>query len=123
MCTHKLDDGLQSSYREDISTDTALLEVHHDIAEALDKKCLLALVLLDLSAAVDVIDPRILQICLNYFYGMTGSVLSWILSYLSVRLQKVAIVKDSLEEGASILEYHKDPSCYISARQNGVTHG
>ena len=49
--------------------------------------------------------------------------MSWILSYLSVRLQKVAIVKKSLEEGASILEYHKDPSCYISARQNGVTHG
>ena len=35
---------------------TALLKVHHDIAEALDRKCMVALVLLDLSAAFDVID-------------------------------------------------------------------
>ncbi len=60
LSTHKLHDYLLSAYRKDHSTETALLKVHHDIAAALDKKCMAALVLLDLSAAFDVIDHRIL---------------------------------------------------------------
>ena len=42
-----------------------------------------ALVLLDLSAAFDVIDHWILQKRLEYSFGMTGSILSWIQSHLS----------------------------------------
>ena len=38
------------------STETALLRVHQDIAEAVDNECMTALVLLDLSHAFDVID-------------------------------------------------------------------
>ena len=47
---------IQSAYRTGHSTETALLKVHHDIAGALDRKCMAALVLLDLSAAFDIID-------------------------------------------------------------------
>ena len=39
-----------------VATETALLKVHRDIVEALDRKCMAALVLLDLSTAFDVID-------------------------------------------------------------------
>ena len=56
-----------------------------------------ALVLLDLSAAFDVIDHKILQMRLEYSYGVTGSALSWIKSYLSDRLQHVAIGKSTSE--------------------------
>ncbi len=50
---------LQSAYREDHSTNTTLLKVHHDIVETLDKKGMAALVPPDLSAAFDVTDYRI----------------------------------------------------------------
>ena len=80
-----------SGYRAVYSTKTALLKVHHDIAEALDRKCMAALVLLDLSAAFDVIDHKILQTRLEHSFGVTGSALSWIKSYLSDRSQCVAI--------------------------------
>jgi len=37
---HRLQNNLQSAYRTGHSTETALLKVHHDIAEALDRKCM-----------------------------------------------------------------------------------
>ena len=91
MSSHRLHDNLQSAYRTGHSTETALLKVHHDIAEALDRKCMAALVLLDLCAAFDVIDHKILQTRLEHSFGVTGSALSWIKSYLSDRSQCVAI--------------------------------
>ena len=91
LSSHRLHDNLQSAYRTGHSTETALLKVHHDIAEALDRKCMAALVLLDLSAAFDVIDHKILQTRLEHSFGVTGSALSWIKSYLSDRSQCVAI--------------------------------
>ena len=61
LSSHRLHDNLQSAYRTGHSTETELLKVHHDIAEVLDTKIMEALVLLDLSAAFDVIDHKILQ--------------------------------------------------------------
>ena len=50
-----------------------------------------ALVLVDLSAAFDVIDHKILQTRHEHSFGVTGSALSWIKSYLSDRSLCVAI--------------------------------
>ena len=50
---------VQSAYR-------ALLRVHHDISVALDNNCCAALLMLDMSAAFDVIDHNILQKRLEY---------------------------------------------------------
>jgi len=61
LSSHRLHDNLQSAYRTGYSTETVLLKVHHDIAEALDRKCVAALVLLNLSGALDIIDHKILQ--------------------------------------------------------------
>ena len=57
---HKLHDNRQSAYRSFHSTKTALLRVHHDIATALDNNSCSILVMLDLSAAFDIIDHGIL---------------------------------------------------------------
>jgi len=65
LSSHRLHDNLQSAYRTGHSTETVLLKVHHDITEVLDRKCMAALVLLDLSAAFDVTDHKILQTCLS----------------------------------------------------------
>jgi len=91
LSSHRLHYNLQSAYRTGHSTETALLNVHHDIAEALDRKCMAALVLLDLSAAFDVIDHKILQTRLEHSFGVTGSALSWIKCFMCDRSQCVAI--------------------------------
>ena len=65
LSSHRLHGNLQSAYRTGHSTETGLLKVHHDIAEALERKCMAALVLLDLSAAFTVIDHKILKCTLS----------------------------------------------------------
>ena len=54
-----LNDIYQSSYRRGHLTETALLKVHSDIAEALDERSMTALIMLHLSPAFDVIDHSI----------------------------------------------------------------
>lgn len=56
-----LNDNLQSAYRKHHSHETALFRVHHDIAVALDNNSCAVLVMLDLSAAFDVLDHDILH--------------------------------------------------------------
>ena len=48
-----------------------------------------ALVLLDLSAAFDVIDHKILQTRIEHSFGVTGGTLSWFKSYLSEISQRM----------------------------------
>jgi hypothetical protein len=81
----------QTAYRACHSTEIALLRVHHDISVALDNNCCAALLTLDLSAAFDVIDHNILQKRLEYSFGISGTVLSWLNSYLRNRTHRVAI--------------------------------
>lgn len=89
--TNNLMDRKQSAYRSCHSTETAMLKVHHDVVKALDNNCCCILVMLDLSAAFDVIDHQILFRRLEFSYGITSSALSWIQSYLSDRCQRVAV--------------------------------
>ena len=53
LSKNNLMEEYQSAYRAHHSTETALLKVHHDTASALDDSHAVALVILDLSAAVD----------------------------------------------------------------------
>ena len=76
---------LQSAYRQFHSTETALVKVFNDLVLAQDDKKAGIPVLLDLNAAFDTIDQDILiERCSNIF-GITGSALSWIQSYMSGR--------------------------------------
>ena len=56
-----------------------------------------ALTLLDLSAAFDTTDHSLLYDCLHDWFGLDGTVLSWIKSYLSNHKQKIKI-GDSFSE-------------------------
>ena len=62
----------QSAYHAAHSTETALLCVHHDIMSALDKSSTVALMMLDQSAAFDVIDHDILLQRLEFAFGISG---------------------------------------------------
>ena len=87
----------QSAYKSSHSTETALLKIQNDIALSVDSGKAVALTLLDLSAAFDTIDHSLLYDCLHDWFGLDGTVLSWIKSYLSNRKQKIKI-GDSFSE-------------------------
>ena len=87
----------QSAYKSSHSTETALLKIQNDIALSVDSGKAVALTLLDLSAAFDTIDHSLLYDCLHDWFGLDGTVLSWIKSYLSNRKQKIEI-GDSFSE-------------------------
>ena len=67
---NNLHDFHQSAYRYNYSTETALVKVQNNIAEALDQKRVVVLVMLDLSSAFDVIDHA-------WHYANASSTLIW----------------------------------------------
>ena len=77
----------QSAYRRHHSTETAVLVVHNDIVQAIDKGQLTALVLLDLSSAFDTVDHDCLLSVLHKRFSVDASAASWFRSYLSYRSQ------------------------------------
>ena len=80
-------EALQSAYRANHSTKTALLKVKTDILNNMDQKRVTFLVLLDLSAAFDLVSCKLLLNHLYYRFGVTGTALKWIESYLTSRTQ------------------------------------
>ena len=54
----------QSAYRQGYSTETALLQVKTDILDAIDRKEVTCLMMLDLSTAFDTISHKLLINCL-----------------------------------------------------------
>jgi hypothetical protein len=81
----------QSAYRRFYSTETALLRIQNDLLLSIEKKKVSALVLLDLSAAFDTIDHTILIHRLEHWFGISGTALHLLSSYLSGRSQSVII--------------------------------
>ena len=81
----------QSAYRKKHNTETAILKIFNDLLMAADNKNISILVLLDLSAAFDTIDHRILLKRLKETFGFDGIVLKWFESYLCNRTQSVNI--------------------------------
>lgn len=80
---------LQSAYRRHHSTETALLCTLDSIYRSSDAGMPTILISLDLSAAFDMIDHRTLLTRLSSSFGITGTPLSFLSSYLSNRTQSV----------------------------------
>ena len=74
----------QSAYKSSHSTESALLKIKNDIASSVDSGKAVALTLLDLSVAFDMIDHSLLY----DWFRLDGTVL-WIKSYLSNQKQKI----------------------------------
>jgi hypothetical protein len=88
---NNLDDPFQSAYKDNHSTETGLVRVHNDILRALDRHEAVILVLLDLSAAFDTVDHKILLNTLSQRFGIKGVALSWFQSYVNDRSERVLI--------------------------------
>ena len=98
--TGKLED-LQSAYRSNHSTETALLKVKTDILNAMQNKQVTCLILLDLSAAFDTISHSKLINRLKFRFGLDGVVLDWITDYLANHTQQVVIKQDKFLNSAT----------------------
>ena len=91
MSENNLGELYQSAYKAAHSTETVMIKILDDIYRSLDTNRLVFVSLLDLSAAFDTVDHRILLKRLDSLLGVRGAVLEWCASYLSDRRVKVAI--------------------------------
>ena len=70
LCDNDLNESLQSAYKKHHSCETALLRVQNDILKSIDNKQCVVLLLLDLSAAFDTVDHKILLHRLRSRFGI-----------------------------------------------------
>ena len=91
MVSNAIFPALQSSYRQFHSTETALIKVMNDILLKMNSQHVTMLILLDLSAAFDTVDHRILLERLSVEVGIRGTALNWFRWYLSDRSQRVSV--------------------------------
>ena len=77
-------------YRKNRSTQTAMIQMYHRWVQAAADGQVSGVVLLDLSAAFDLVDPEILLKKLS-IYGLDSDMSDWMESYLTDRAQAVWI--------------------------------
>ena len=75
----------QSGYRKYHSCETLNIKMFDEILKDVDSGNIVALVLLDMSAAFDTVDHTLLLDLLKKCYGITGKVLHWFSTYLKDR--------------------------------------
>ena len=91
MVSNAIFPALQSFYRQFHNTETALIKVMNDILLNMNSQHVTMLILLDLSAAFDTVDHRILLERLSDEVGIRETALNWFRSYLSDRSQRVSV--------------------------------
>ena len=94
---------VQSAYRPNHSTETALVKIVNDLLLSLGDEKVSVLTLLDLSAALDTIDHNILLYRQEHAFGITGTALSWIRLYLSDRDHQTVVVNGLKSEPFRLL--------------------
>lgn len=76
---------IQSGFRQQHSTETVLMRVTNDLLRMADTGECSILVVLDLSAAFDTVNHKILIERLQHWVGISGKALKWFCSYLTNR--------------------------------------
>ena len=81
----------QSAYRQNYSTETALVKMCSDILMGMERQEVTMVAIMDLSAAFDTEDHDIFLSILEKRFGIAETALEWFNSYLSPRGFKVCI--------------------------------
>ena len=114
LMVNNLQEPFQSAYRMNHSTETAMLRVQNDIIRALGDNNVVLLILIDLSAAFDMLNHKRLLNTLHAI-GMTGKALAWFTSYLQNRSQPLPSAANNLDlnnwSAACLKGRSFDPSC------------
>ena len=110
MTTNDLHMPLQSAYKQNHSTESALLKVKNDILLNMEAQKVTLLVLLDLSAAFDTVRHDTLLYRLKLRFGVDGKALEWFASYLADRTQRVT-VNDGLSSAFPLRQGVPQGSC------------
>ena len=91
LYSQKLFPQYQNSYRDNFSTETLLVKLVDDILNGMESQEVTTLVALDLSAAFDTVDHDLLLVILKAHFGVDGTPLAWIKSYLDHRSFQVQV--------------------------------
>lgn len=91
LSANMLQDPNQSAYKKFHSTETLLTRIHNEVINKMSQGEVSMVVLLDLSAAFDTIDHKILISRLSNMYGIGGRAIEWFKSYIWNRTQSVMI--------------------------------
>ncbi len=126
-----LHDPMQSAYKSNFSTETALMRLNFDILSYMDVGKCTILAALDLSAAFDTINHTLFLSRLQHAYGVSGTALNWFTSYLTNRTQRVCIhgtlsdprdivtgVPQGSVLGARLFTMYTRPLCDIISQHN-----
>ena len=89
--SYNLQPDYQSAYRPSYSCETSLLRLSNDILWAFERQHIIALTVLDLSAAFDTVDHYVLLQTLTDKFGITDHALHWFEENLQPRSFKVLI--------------------------------
>ena len=88
---HNILTDSQHGFRAKRSTETQLIQTIHDISKSLDKKETVDMaIMLDFTKAFDKVPHKRLIHKLNY-YGISGSIATWIETFLIGRTQQVVV--------------------------------
>ena len=82
---HSLLPTYQSAYRRFHSCETVLVKMSNDLLWAMENKNCTALLGIDLSVAFDMVDHSICIEVMNINFGVNGTALKWLESYLRPR--------------------------------------
>ena len=88
---YKLLPEMQSAYRQFHSTEITLIKVLNDVLLAVDKGQEAVVVSLDFSPAFDSIDHTTMTDRFQRYYGIKGTALKWLISYLCNRKQCIVV--------------------------------
>ena len=89
---------MQSAYKANHSTETAIIWIFDKLLTELDNNNTILLSLLDLWAAFDTVDHGILIKRLRETHGISGLALNWFASYLTHRSMQVCVNGEYSEE-------------------------
>ena len=94
---NKLLPAYQLACRKNHSCETSLVKLVDDLLWAVEEQLVTAVVILDLSAAFDMVDHDLLLEVLEKRLGVTDNTKQWYCSYMKPRKFRVIIGKNKLE--------------------------